>query len=165
VLCEVCGKESLMLKCVKIEGSELNACPECARFGVEKSPRPKMTTAPVHVSDALEKRERRAQQKDVFSETAEELVPDFAQRIRKARERQGWSPEDLGKKLNEKKSVVLKLETGQMKPDDQLVKKLERLLGIKLKDTPTAMSTPRTVQQRGLTLGDFVRYEKVAKKK
>ena len=160
MLCEVCGKQSVMLKCVLIEGSELNACPQCAKFGVERSPKPKTTTAPVHVSEALEKRERRAQQKDVFSETAEELVADFPQRIRKARERQGWSPEELGKKLNEKKSVVLKLESGQMRPDDQLVRKLEKLLGIKLKDRPTSMSAPRTVQQRGLTLGDLIRYEK-----
>jgi len=160
VLCEVCGKQSVMLKCVLIEGSELNACPQCAKFGVERSAKPKTTTAPVHVSEALEKRERRSQQKDVFSENAEELVADFPQRIRRARERLGWSPEDLGKKLNEKKSVVLKLESGQMRPDDQLVRKLEKLLGIKLKDRPTAMSAPRTVQQRGLTLGDLIRYEK-----
>ena len=53
MLCEVCGRQTTMLRVVSIEGSELNACPECARFGVEMSPRPKRSTsAPVHVSEA-----------------------------------------------------------------------------------------------------------------
>ena len=161
LLCEVCGKQTGMLRVVLIEGSELNACPECARFGVERSPRPKrVTDAPVHVTEALEKREKRAQARDVFQEMSEELVPDFAQRIRRARERQNWTPEDLGKKLNEKKSVILKLEAGQMRPDEALIRKLERCLNIKLKERPTAVMAPRSTGQRGLTLGDLIRIEK-----
>jgi len=161
VLCEVCGKQTQMLRVVSIEGSELNACPECARFGVERSPKPKRTTAaPVHVSEALEKREKRTHTIDVFQEAAEELAPDFSQRIRKARERLAWTPEDLGKKINEKKSVILKLEAGQMRPDDTLIRKVERALGIKLKERPTQMTAPRSSGPRGLTLGDFIKVEK-----
>jgi len=161
VLCEVCGRQTTMLRVVSIEGSELNACPECARFGVEMSPRPKRSTsAPVHVSEALEKREKRAQTFDVFQQAAEELAPDFPQRIRKARERLNWTPEDLGKKLNEKKSVVLKLEAGQMRPDDALIRKVERTLGIKLKERPTQAAAPKSAGRRDLTLGDLVRIEK-----
>jgi len=150
-----------MLRVVSIEGSELNACPDCARFGVEKSPRPKRTTAePVHVSEALEKREKRAQTFDVFQQAAEELVADFPQRIRKARERLNWTPEDLGKKINEKKSVILKLEAGQMRPDDALARKVERALGIRLKERPTQAAAPKAAAHRGLTLGDIVKLEK-----
>jgi putative transcription factor len=161
VLCEVCGRQTQMLRVVSIEGSELNACPDCARFGVVRSPRPKtMTAAPVHVSEALEKREKRAQTRDVLQDMAEELVPDFAQRIRKARERQNWTPEDLGKKINEKKSVILKLESGQMRPDDSLIRKLERFLNIKLKERPTQVMAPKSSGQRGLTLGDLMKIER-----
>lgn len=160
MLCEICGKQTQMLRVVKIEGSELNACPECAKFGIEKSPRPKKTTAPVHISEALERREKRTQTRDVLQEAAEELVPDFHLRIRRARERLMWTPEDLGKKINEKKSVILKLEGGQMRPDDLLVRKLERMLNIKLKERPTMASAPRSAVQRGLTLGDLIRIER-----
>lgn len=161
VLCEVCGKQTQMLRVVSIEGSELNACPDCARFGVERSPKPKRSTAePVRVSEALEKREKRAQARDVFQEMSEELAPDFAQRIRKAREKLNWTPEDLGKKTNEKKSVILKLESGQMRPDDALIRKLERFLGIKLKERPTQTMAPKSSGQRGLTLGDFIKIQK-----
>jgi len=160
VLCEVCGKESRMLRTVLIEGSELNACPECARFGVEKSPRPKRSSAPVHVSEALERRERRSQPRDIFQETAEELVPDFPQRIRRARERLGWTPEELGKRASEKKSVVLKLEAGEMRPDDALTRKLERLLGIKLRERPSSAAPPPAGPRRGVTLGDLIKLQK-----
>lgn len=161
MLCEVCGRQTQMLRVVSIEGSELNACPDCARFGVEKSPKPKRTTAaPVHVSEALEKREKRAQTVDVFQQASLELAPDFPQRIRRARERLNWTPEDLGKKLNEKKSVVLKLEAGQMRPDDALIKKVERTLGIKLKERPTQSVAPKSSGHRGLTLGDLIKLDK-----
>lgn len=160
VLCEICGRQTQMLRVVLIEGSELNACQDCARFGVERSPRPKKTTAPVHVSEALERRDKRAQPRDVLQDAAEELVPDYHIRIRKAREKLMWTPEDLGKKINEKKSVILKLEGGQIRPDDSLLRKLERMLGIKLKERPTLAQAPRSAVQRGLTLGDFIRVEK-----
>jgi putative transcription factor len=160
VLCEICGKGTQFLKVILVEGSELNACTECAKFGVERSPRPKVSSAPVHVSEALEKREKRGQPRDVLENMTEELVPDFAHLIRKARERLGWTPEILGQKLNEKKSVVLKLESGQMQPDDALIRKLERILSIKLKDKPTMASAPKASGSRGLTLGDFIKTEK-----
>jgi len=160
MLCEVCGKPTQMLRVVLIEGSELNACPECAKFGVERSPKPKKTTAPVRVSEALERREKRFQPRDALQDMAEELVPDFHQRIRRAREKLMWTPEDLGKKINEKKSVILKLESGQMRPDDALVRKLERMLNIKLRERPTLASAPKSAIQRNLTLGDLIKMEK-----
>jgi putative transcription factor len=160
VLCEICGKQTTMLRVVLVEGSELNACPDCAKFGVERSPKPKATSAPVHISEAMERREKRTQTRDVLQDGAEELVADFHIRIRKAREKLLWTPEDLGKKINEKKSVILKLEAGQMRPDDSLIRKLERMLNIKLKERPTLASAPRSAVQRGLTLGDFIRVEK-----
>ena len=160
MLCEICGKQTQLLRVVLIERSELNACPDCAKFGVERSPKPKKTSAPVHVSEALERREKRTQTRDVLQDAAEELVPDFHIRIRKSREKLLWTPEDLGKKINEKKSVILNIESGQMRPDDALIRKLERMLNIKLKERPTLASAPKSAVARGLTLGDFMRIEK-----
>ena len=81
----------------------------------------------------LEFRERRMTSKDVFEQSGEkELVEDYHKRIQQARNNLGWNQEHLGQKINERKSVISKLESRSMKPDDKLVRKLEKALGIKL---------------------------------
>ena len=65
-------------------------------------------------------------------EPSEELIEDYEFEVRKAREAKNWSREDLGKKINERVSVITRIETGKMTPDIKLTKKLERALDIKL---------------------------------
>jgi ribosome-binding protein aMBF1 (putative translation factor) len=65
-----------------------------------------------------------------------ELAPDWGRRIRVAREALLWTPEEFGKRLNEKKSVVLKLESGSFRPPDGTIRKVERLLRIRLRADP-----------------------------
>ena len=52
--------------------------------------------------------------------------------MRRAREAKNWSREDLGKKINERVSVINRIESGKMTPDNKLTKKLEKALDIKL---------------------------------
>ena len=65
-------------------------------------------------------------------EPSEELIEDFEITVRRAREAKDWSREDLGKKINERVSVISRIETGKMTPDVKLTKKLEKALNIKL---------------------------------
>ena len=60
------------------------------------------------------------------------LTPDFAGLIREARMKLGLTHEQLAMKMNEKVQQLRKFETGSLKPDELLAKKLERFLGIKL---------------------------------
>jgi len=60
------------------------------------------------------------------------LNPEFPKVIREARNKKGITHEQLGQKINEKVTLLKKIETGTIKPDDILSKKLERFLGIKL---------------------------------
>lgn len=46
--------------------------------------------------------------------------------------KQGFTHEQLGIKMSEKASLLKKVETGALKPDELLAKKLERYLQIKL---------------------------------
>jgi putative transcription factor len=62
----------------------------------------------------------------------EEIATDYDQRIRNAREQAGLSQEDLAKDLNEKASLIRKLEHGDTLPSDSVQKKLERKLDIDL---------------------------------
>ena len=60
------------------------------------------------------------------------LDPEFPKVIRDARNKRGITHDQLGQKINEKVTLLKKIETGTIKPDDTLSKKLEKFLGIKL---------------------------------
>jgi len=80
---------------------------------------------------------RRLEERDLYQEIGEmELAADWNKRIRVARESHSWTPEEFGKKLNEKKSVVLKIESGSFRPPDALVRKIEHLLKVRLRAEP-----------------------------
>jgi putative transcription factor len=139
----MCGKEVDMLNMVQVEGTVLRLCSDCSRFGTtisEVAPVPDGRTTPTPLgspSDRIRFRARRGEERDLFQELpALELLPDWPKRIRQAREKLGWSPEDLGKKLNEKKSLVLKLESGNFHPPDSMLRKVEHLLKIRLRANP-----------------------------
>jgi putative transcription factor len=60
------------------------------------------------------------------------LVQDFARRVREARMEKGLTHEQLGLRMNEKATILRKIETGALKPDVLFANKLERFLGVKL---------------------------------
>ncbi len=145
MICEMCGKDVPLTSRVRLERSVLALCPDCARFGtpVDPVPAPPPTGAPglrfrpgTSAAPPAGPR-RRLEERDLYQEIGEmELAPDWNKRIRVARESRQWTPEVLGKKLNEKKSVVLKIESGSFRPPDQLVRKIEHLLQIRLRAPP-----------------------------
>ncbi len=163
MICEMCGKEVSNLKKITIEGSNLSVCPGCARFGQDHTMKKEggdFASTPT-IAERLEARERRLKTRDVFEGGGDELALDYPKRIRKARSQIGLRQEDLGKKINEKKSVVAKLENGDMVPDEKLVKKLERALDISLKEKVTSVSPPKRKKSgKGMTLGDFIKIRK-----
>ena len=130
--CEICGKnvpEHNPIR-AKIEGSVMVVCKECSKLGtIQKAP-PK----PKFRKQEKTKRPKTTRNKRYSSrdEPTEELIEDYNFEIRKARESRDWSREELGKKINERVSVITRIETGKMTPDVKLTKKLEKVLNIKL---------------------------------
>jgi putative transcription factor len=96
-------------------------------------------------------------------EITQEVVEGYHAKIRQAREKLGLSHEELGKKINEKASVLSKLETGKMTPNNMLVTKLEHALKIKLlvpiKEEKISQDMPR-LPNRETTLGDLIQLNK-----
>lgn len=138
MLCEMCGEEVESTSRIRVERSVLRLCPNCARFGTPVDPPPPAVTPGVPVRPVrlapVGSATRRSEERDLFSDIPEmELAPDWPKRLRTAREARQWTPEDLGKRLNEKKSVVLKLESGSFHPPDALIRKLEHMLGVRLR--------------------------------
>jgi putative transcription factor len=62
----------------------------------------------------------------------DEIATDYHERVRNARENRGQSQQDLAGELNEKTSLIRKIERGDVLPSDSVRKKLERELGISL---------------------------------
>ena len=130
--CEICGKpvpENNPIR-AKIEGSVMVVCKECSRLGkIQKAP-PK----PKFRKQEKNKRPKSTRNKSYSrnDEPSDELIEDFNNEVRKAREAKNWSREDLGKKINERVSVITRIETGKMTPDTKLTRKLENALDITL---------------------------------
>jgi len=146
MLCEMCGNEVAMTSRVRVEGTVLALCADCEKFGTRVDPPPLVAPppgrAPVRPGTPATRTSatgRRMEERDLYTEIGElELAPDWSRRVRLARETLGWTPDDLAKKLNEKKSVVLKLESGGIHPPDALVRKVERILKTRLRADPAA---------------------------
>lgn len=163
--CEVCGHKiyGTPIRAI-IEGAKLTVCVECSKHGkiirdeeVALGQRaPKKT--PVLLSARIQKKTVGAK-----VEITQEVVEGYHVKIRQAREKLGLSHEELGKKINEKASVLSKLETGKMTPNNVLVTKLEHALKIKLlvpiKEEKVSLGMPR-LPSRETTLGDLIQLKK-----
>ena len=158
MICELCGRDVPHLKKVIIEGVVLNVCDECAKFGTEikgnKIPKDVKYLPPEIIRERIEKKRRR---RDRGLEEEEVLADDYPQRIRKAREKMNLTQDELAKKILEKKTVISKIERGEMKPDEKLIKKLEKVLNIKLKEKVSNVYMREDKKVRGMTLGDLIK--------
>jgi putative transcription factor len=166
MVCELCGKEFTFYKKVMIEGVLLEVCTECAKFGTEAKKRQPTEEGPRPIIEQrLERRERRFTPKDVYAEGgAEELVDDYPARIRNARAKTGMTQKELAMKLNEKQTIISKIESGSMRPDEKLIRKLQKALGVVLKEKVRVEEqerlTPKSTSSGSLTLADLIRSTK-----
>ena len=115
MLCEICGERKAVTT-IEIDGVELRVCSNCAKLG-RKVPRKEKVSMP---------RKRITEKEEL------DIMPDFAEKIRRAREKMGLSREELAKKINEKESLIEKIESGKRLPDLKLARKLEKFLGIRI---------------------------------
>ena len=118
--CEICGKpvpENNPIR-AKIEGSVMVVCKECSKLGtVQKTPpKPKF----VKLNKTKRPNTTRNRPYSRNDEPSEELIEDFNIEVRKAREAKNWSREVLGKKINERVSVINRIEAGKISLDSKL---------------------------------------------
>jgi putative transcription factor len=146
-----------------IEGAKLTVCIECSKHGKI------LTREEVELAQKLQRKplapfSARIQKKKPVAkvEITEEIVEGYDSKIRHAREKIGLSHEELGKKINEKASVIRNLETGKMAPNNMLVTKLEHALKIKLLTPISEEKNPQIPksQSHEVTLGDLIQLDK-----
>lgn len=137
-------------------------CSECAHYGTRLWETEKSKPKNLPMSPPKPKTMLKIAPSQKPTEETLELIGDYPKRVRHAREKLGLSHEDLGKKINEKVSLLKKIETGKMKPTQRLAEKLERTLKIKLFAPLTEPKLPQKAlaiarQKQELTLGDLIK--------
>ena len=162
--CEMCGKE-VPLAAYEIEGVRLQLCAGCGKMGTPLEPAAEAAQVrPRSALDPLGSPAPRASRRagpalpapDVLEGGPLELAEDYGRRIATARNAKGWSHEELGKVLNERKSIVAQLEGQTFRPSPQMIGKLERVLGVRLLEPVEGAAAPRRGHSGPMTLGDLV---------
>ncbi|MFB6159588.1 MAG: multiprotein bridging factor aMBF1 [Haloferacaceae archaeon] len=140
--CEMCGAERASLTTTKVEGAELELCDDCTDFGTEVTTTSSSTSTKYSTSssdssgsssssDGSGGSTSTRRRRDMFDDM-DEIAADYDARIRSAREEEGLSQEELAGELNEKASLIRKLERGDILPSDEVRPKLERRLDVSL---------------------------------
>ncbi len=144
--CDMCGADGELFL-TEIEGSKLNLCKECSKFGTVIK---KITNK--EVSTQIEKIKTMPEEQIV-----QVIVKDYSGLIKKKRESLGLKQKELAKRIAEKESVIHKLESGQIEPNLNLARKLEKTLGIRLLEEETVKKTAIKPKRKNLdvTIGDM----------
>jgi len=151
----MCGSEGVLFK-AKIEGAEMIVCSKCSKFG-EIIGQIRIGEKMVKKSDAkiigVEKE----------PEFLELVVSDFAEKMKRKREQLGLDQENFAKKINQKKSLVHKMETGEFIPDVESIKRLEKILGLRLVEQYAEEQKDnfsKKSPKEGMTIGDLITIKK-----
>jgi putative transcription factor len=147
--CEICGRSTDDLYEIKVEGALMLACEKCSRgksvihqFGRE-------TKQTIQQSAARPGRE---------SEGEDEIVENYGEVIRNAREALGLPVRVLAEKINETESSLARIERQKSPPSEKVTKKLEKELGIKLTAKSEAKkSVPLPRRDEPLSLWDIAK--------
>ncbi|WP_083865979.1 multiprotein bridging factor aMBF1 [Natrinema gari] len=149
VQCEMCGAETSSPNTIKVEGAKLDVCSNCTDFGTEvkdtssSSGSTKYSTGSSSSSSSgggqssgssrssASSGGSSQRRSDMFDDM-DELATDYDDRVRNAREDAGLSQSDLANELNEKASLIRKIERGETLPSDKVQSELEDFLEISL---------------------------------
>ncbi len=169
--CEMCGKQTESLKVALVEGSELEVCSDCESFGEvlheesDDSGNKGSAAAETGSGSASSSSGRSTSPssggggggggRDPLQEMGA-LAGDYPERVRQAREDMDLTQEEVADRLNEKQSLIRKIERGDMRPDEEVRGKLENTLEVSLTEEVSADDWESEGSGEGYTLGDIV---------
>ena len=164
MICEMCGKEVPLTRPVFIEGTKLNVCQNCSKFGDENrgSSRNQGAAPSAQVIEQrLEKRNKRMQTRDVYAgKDSIQIIDGYGDAIKEARIAAGMDLEQLAASIFEKKGTLAKVESESLLPDDKLLKKIEKALNITLTEVVHGGgSIGKGGSNTKMTLANFIKKE------
>lgn len=142
--CEICGKQSRDIYIVNLEGAELRVCTKCAK-------------GKKIVSRVVERVKMTAQAARAKKEV--QIIDNYGIIIHNARESMRLPIKVLAEMLNEKETLLLRIEQQKTMPSEELAKKLEKALKVRLaeSDQPEASGLGGIGKVDKATLGDFIK--------
>jgi len=127
----------------EIEGTILEVCENCLKFGENLGEiQTSEVKAPVKIKSEI-------REETVF-------VDNYGELIVESRKKMNLTREEFAKKINERESLIKRIESEKMRPDDKLTEKIEKFLGIKLKQLFESKHLEKKPMKGELTLGDIV---------
>jgi putative transcription factor len=151
--CDMCGVDTELVL-AQIEGTNLNVCNKCARYG--KIIQKKQNLRP-NIFKKNNNTRFKKEEKEIL------ILEDYPSKIRNSREKRKLTQEQFAKMLNEKTSLIQSLENGKIEPSEKLARKLEKILKIKLieeikNNIKTEYTNPN--KKGPLTIGDLLKIKK-----
>ena len=141
--CTICGKKTDKLFKIDVEGSVQEVCEACTKYG-EKIP--EIQT----FERAIISKNKPIRVEDLF------LVENYGKLIREKRKRMGLDRKKFANKIKEKESVIRRVESEEMQPNEALLKKIERFLNINLMEKYENKKYAFKKSGGNLTIGDVL---------
>lgn len=124
--CEVCGAEIKgAAQYVVIGDSKLRVCKACAHYGTVVVENKNVRAGPVAHAKA---NSRLYEQMDHDLEV--EVEEDYGRKLKEAREKAGLKQTELANRINEKQSLLRKIENEEIVPSDDVMRKIKRVLNL-----------------------------------
>ncbi|MGC8495746.1 MAG: helix-turn-helix domain-containing protein [Candidatus Micrarchaeia archaeon] len=144
--CELCGRKIEHAYVIDVEGVELRVCADCA--------------AGKHVIEEPKPQGKKVYRKvGTSSEEQKSVVEGYGSIIRNARERMKIPLKVLAEMINEKETLLLRVEEEHTLPSIELTKKLEKALNIKLavESSDDESKQSGRVSSTEASLGEFIK--------
>jgi len=145
---------------IQIEGAELIVCPACAKHGkkvVKPKPKPAVSRMRTPTRSSSTPSRTFSSQRPRVTRADKQLVSDYNERIRLQRQKMKLSQKDVSIQTKISVSELQSIETGKIRPSDNLIGRIEKFYEIKI--TEEVVAVGKKDQQRGpafQTLGDIV---------
>ena len=127
--CEICGAEIKKghARYIRIGTSKLRVCEACARYGTAVVEPEKKENSP---SLLARRRDLYQMERDIEIEELDMDVDmeDYGRKVKEAREKAGLKQEELARMINEKHSLLRKIENETITPTEEVRMKIERVL-------------------------------------
>lgn len=151
-LCDMCGKETDLVVTL-IESTELSVCNGCAKFG--------KVIRKLKQEEPVRKHHKTIEKKEPKEEIIKKIVKGYGKLIKNARERLDLKQDEFSKKINEKTSLMQKVESEHHEPSINLAKKIEKFLKIGLVEEEKLEKLSFDTSNSGnLTIGDIIKLKK-----
>ncbi|MFX0018380.1 MAG: multiprotein bridging factor aMBF1 [Promethearchaeota archaeon] len=162
--CPICGS-IIWGKGVKvlIEGAKITVCQACAKHGKK-----------IYMPQLSKPKQTKSLQSKRISKKLElddglEIVSDYHHKIRRVRQSLSLNQDHFAQKLNEKPSLIRRIEAGKVEPTFKLAKKIENVYNIRLikkkDESEGIVSTDKFLKRSsGRSLGDIAFIKKKNKK-